>query len=316
MKQLKTVLRRFFVLVGILIAYVIVFHTYRDIPLQELKDKYTNEASEFVSVMGMNVHYRDEGIKEDSIPIVLIHGTGSSLHTFEDWVSVLKKERRVLTMDIPAYGLTGPFPDRDYSTGHYVEFINEFIKTLGIEQCVLGGNSLGGRIAWSFALEYPEAIDKLILIDASGYPAKDSNTPLAFRMAEVPLINNIFKYVTPKFVARSSVETCYADNSKVSDELAERYFELTLREGNRQAFVDRLVAGHDTSAYHRISDIQHPTLVLWGDKDELFPEEHAHRFSEDLANDTLVIMKDIGHVPMEESPMESVQAVLSFLKRN
>ena len=100
----------------------------------------------------------------------------------------------------------------------------------------------------------------------------------------------------------------------MTDELVDRYFELTLRPGNRQAFVDRLSIKADTTAYHGISQIDQKTLVLWGDQDLLIPVENAYRFHQDLPDATLAILKDSGHVPMEEDPEESVDIVLSFLE--
>ncbi len=130
----------------------------------------------------------------------------------------------------------------------------------------------------------------------------------------MPVMNKIFTFITPKSVARSSVENVYADKSKVTDKLSERYFELTLRKGNRQAFVDRLGAKSDTTAYKRIPEIDKEVLIMWGQEDLLIPAELAYRFEEDLSNDTLVIFEKLGHVPMEEDPQLSVVPVLNFLK--
>lgn len=295
------------------IAVVLLFG-HRDIPLDQLKAKYTNAASSFIAVNGMNVHYRDEGDQADSIPIVLIHGTASSLHTFDAWADSLKKTNRVVRMDLPAYGLTGPFPDRNYSMVHYTEFLKDFLKALKIKQCVLAGNSLGGQIAWNFTLEQPGMVTKLILIDAAGYPVNSKSVPLAFKMARIPVVSNLLTYVTPRFIARTSVENVFFDKSKVTDALVDRYFELTLRKGNRQAFVDRLNATADTSTYINVSHIQQPTLILWGANDLLIPVENAYKFHFYLPNDTLVILSNSGHTPMEESPFESLKPVIDFLK--
>lgn len=287
---------------------------YRDIPVEELKEKYAQEPSQFVSIDGMNAHYRDEGNPQDSLPIVLIHGTGSSLHTFDDWTKELTKTRRVVRMDLPGFGLTGPFPDGNYSIDRYAEYIKAFLDSQQIKACVLGGNSLGGRVSWNFTVKYPEMVDRLILIDASGYPLKAKSVPIAFKIAAIPVLNKVLKYVTPKFMARSSVENVYVDKSKVTDELVDRYFELTLREGNRQGLVDRVTMSYVPDAYQSIKTIQQPTLLLWGDQDLLVPVEIAEQFQEDLPNDTLVLIKNCGHVPMEESPMESLIPVLTFLE--
>ena len=229
---------------------------HRDIPLEELKARYAPPPSSFLPLGGMQVHFRDEGADPEGPPIVLLHGTGSSLHTFDAWAAGLKQSTRVIRMDLPGYGLTGPFPGRDYSIENYLVFLKGFLDALGVEKCILGGNSLGGRIAWNFTARYP---------------------------------------------------------GKVTPDLWDRYFELSLREGNRQAFLDRFRAREDPSAIEALKSIQQKSLILWGAQDELIPPENAYRFGRDLANDTLVILQGAGHVPMEEIPARSLEPVLSFL---
>ena len=314
MKSIFKIIKLLFFCSALLVVVMLLFFGYRDIPIEDLIIKYGKAPSKFIEVDGMNVHYRDEGTSSDSLPVVLIHGTGSSLHTFNDWTTQLKLEHRVIRMDLPAYGLTGAFPDRNYSMKNYVLFLKRFLKTLGVPKCVLGGNSLGGGIAWNFAVDYPEMVDKLILIDASGYPTEAKSVPLAFQIAQIPIINTLFTFITPKFIARKSVENVYADKSKVSEALVDRYFQLTLRKGNRQAFIDKLIAHKEPSPYQNITQLKQKTLVLWGDKDELIPVDAAHNFDRDLSNSTLVILENSGHVPMEENPTESLAPVISFLK--
>lgn len=316
MKYLTKSLKIILSFAALIIIGIIFFFGHRDIPLNELKAKYTNTASSFISVDGMEVHFRDEGDKIDTIPIVLIHGTASSLHTFDTWSDSLKKSNRVIRMDLPAYGLTGPFPDRNYSMANYTEFLKNFLTALKIKQCVLAGNSLGGEIAWNFTLEQPEMVKKLILIDAAGYPASSKSVPVAFKIGRTPLLNKALTYITPRFIVKASVENVYFDKSKVSESLVDRYFELTLRKGNRQAFVDRFKMAKDTSAYKNIKRIQQPTLILWGAKDLLIPVENANKFHKDLPINTLVILDNTGHTPMEENPMESLKPVLYFLKKD
>ncbi len=314
MKYLIKSLKIITALIILIIIGVILFFGHRDIPLNELKATYTNTESSFISVNGMDVHFRDEGDQTDSIPIVLIHGTASSLHTFDVWTNNLKKSNRVIRMDLPAYGLTGPFPDGNYTMAHYTDFLKDFLTALGIKQCVLAGNSLGGQIAWNFTLEQPNTVTKLILIDAAGYPLHSKSVPIAFKLAKTPVLNKLLTFITPRFLVRSSVKNVYFDKSKVTDSLAERYFKLTLREGNRKAFVDRFSMLADVNAYTNIKYIQQPTLILWGAQDLLIPVENAYRFQEDLPNNTLFILEDTGHTPMEESPLESIEPVIDFLK--
>lgn len=302
-----------FLALGTLILLISLLFGHKDIPVNELKESYAKVPSQFTTIKGMEVHFRDEGHQVSELPIVLIHGTGASLHTFDPWTKHLIKKHRVIRMDLPGFGLTGPFTDRNYSMENYVGFIKEFLAKRGVSKCVLGGNSLGGAIAWRFTAQYPEMVDKLILIDAAGYPMESESKPIAFTLARIPLVNKALTFITPKSMVRSSVEDVYADKSKVSDSLVERYFKLTLRTGNRQALVDRMAMETDMDKAQLIKNIKQATLLLWGDQDLLIPVENAHRFHKDLPNSELVILNNSGHVPMEESPMESLKYLLDFL---
>ena len=299
-----------FIIILTIGAFILFFH--RDISLDKLKLKYANIQSSFISVKNIDIHYRDEGNQTDSIPIILIHGTGASLHTFDDWTNKLKYSKRVIRLDLPAYGLTGPFVDRDYSILNYTSFLKEFLETLDIKQCIIAGNSLGGEIAWNFALEKPDIVKKLILINSGGFPSFSKSVPIAFRLAQTPVINKVVRFITPFFIVKSSVENVFFDKSKVTDSLVERYFDLCLREGNRQAFIDRLGIGKRNN-YINISNIKQPTLILWGADDLLIPVENAYKFQNSLPNNKLVILENSGHVPMEENPFESIKHVIEFL---
>ena len=314
MKSAVPLFKKIILGVGVLLVLIVVLFGYRDRPMRDLQEEYAPYPSSFITVNGMAVHYRDEGLKTDSRPIVLLHGTASSLHTFDAWASVLKYDMRVIRLDLPGFGLTGPFPDRNYAMTEYVEFIRDFLAARGIKKCILAGNSLGGNIAWQVAARHPDLVDQLILIDAAGYPMVSKSSPLVFRMARIPVVNHLLTFITPRFLAKASVKNVYADKSKVTSELATRYFDLTLREGNRQALVDRMNTPPNPEDIALIKKIRQPTLVLWGEEDQLIPVSEAQRFHADLPHDVVVILKGVGHVPMEESPKESLAAVQSFLK--
>lgn len=306
-------------LLGVLMAFVIA--NYRtDIPLETLKTKYANAASRFVEVKGVSVHYRDEGPRmrsgtTDTVPIVLLHGTGASLLTWDGWVADLARDHRIVRLDLPGYGLTGPNSNNEYGSEYYSQFLHTFLRKLGISRCDLGGNSLGGGVAWRYALDYPTEVRKLILVDAGGYPLQSKRVPIAFRLARVPVLNDILVNVTPRSLVEKSIRNVYADDSRVTEALIDQYMDMALRAGNRRAFVARMGAPMRDSTYQKISDIRQRTLVLWGAKDGLIPVENAERFHRDLPNDTLVVMANAGHVPMEELPQESVRIVQAFLRK-
>jgi pimeloyl-ACP methyl ester carboxylesterase len=314
MKRIATFIKILFVSIVAILVIIFILFGHADKSLAELKTTYAKAPSAFIRIDSMDVHYRDEGNTADSLPIVLLHGTGASLHTYDAWVAVLKNEKRVVRMDLPAFGLTGPFPDGNYSIDNYIDFLHHFLSAKGIVKCVLAGNSLGGQIAYRFTIAHPLMVDKLILIDAAGYPLESKSIPIGFRMSRIPVLNKIFTYITPRFLIKASVENVYADKTKVNDTLINRYFDLALRAGNRQAFVDRMTLAYDSSSTPLVKNIYQRTLILWGEQDLLIPTKSAYRFHDDLPNDTLVILKNIGHVPMEESPRESLAVVIAFLK--
>jgi len=319
---MKRILRlAIFFILGFLAALCIA--NYRtDIPVEVLKAKYANAASHFVSVDGMSVHYRDEGPKTDSIPLVLLHGTGASLLTWDAWVDNLTKggtsnhpSHRVIRLDLPAYGLTGPNSDNTYTAGYYSRFLHDFLTKIGVSQCDLGGNSLGGGIAWRYALDYPDNVRNLLLIDAGGYPLQSKSVPIAFRLATIPVLKDLLVNITPRSLVEKSIRNVYADDSRVTDALIDQYMDMALREGNRKAFISRMATSMSDSTYLKIPTLRQRTLILWGANDYLIPIENAYRFHRDLANDTLVVMPNAGHVPMEELPIQSVRIVRAFLDK-
>ena len=153
-----------------------------DIPLDALKARWAGGTSRFLAVDGMEVHVRDQG---SGPPIVLLHGTSSSLHTWDGWAERLREGHRVVRFDLPAFGLTGPSPTRDYSIDAYVAVVDHVTTRLGLQRFVLGGNSLGGGIAWAYALAHPDRVRGLILVDALGYPLRAAALPIAGTNAHI-----------------------------------------------------------------------------------------------------------------------------------
>ncbi len=284
----------------------------RDVGVKELSKKWAPPPSTFTIIDGMDVHMRDEGPRDDPHPIVLLHGTSASLHTWQGWVDELKKTRRVISLDLPGFGLTGPFPDDHYEMDHYVTFLSHFLASLKVQHYVLIGNSFGGNLAWHMALAHPSQVDRLVLVDASGYDNQPKSMPIGFRIAQIPVLNKIMEYTLPRSMVASSVRNVYADPSKVTPELIDRYYDLTLRKGNRHALVQRLQIPIGVDAY-RIHLVTAPTLLLWGAKDELVPIENARKFNQDIKGSQLVILDDLGHVPHEEDPAKSILPVKAFL---
>jgi len=284
-----------------------------DRPVAELKTRWAPPPSAFVDVAGMQVHLRDEGPRDDPTPIVLLHGTSASLHTWQGWADALKGERRVIRFDLPGFGLTGPAPDGNYTMDAYVRFVLAMLDRLGVQHAVLVGNSFGGSVAWATALAHPSRVARLVLVDSAGYPTNPQSVPIGFRIARLPVLNRIAEVALPRSVIESSVRNVYGDPDKVTPELVDLYFDITVREGNRRALAQRWKQAPSGAMAERIREIQVPTLILWGARDRLVPPEDGARFQRDIAGSRLVVFGDLGHVPHEEDPARTVAAARSFL---
>ena len=187
----------------------------------ELQPRWAPLPSTFVEVLGLNVHLRDEGPREDQSPIVLLHGTGSSLHAWEGWAQALKSRRRVIRYDLAGFGLTGPSPEGTYSLDNDVRLLVALLDKLGIRRCVLGGNSLGGAIAWRAALAHPARIEKLMLVDAGGYPPHATAIPLGFRLARLaplPLAGAVLEHILPRSLVEQGFRSIYGDHQQALDD--------------------------------------------------------------------------------------------------
>jgi pimeloyl-ACP methyl ester carboxylesterase len=285
-----------------------------DRSVDELKGRWAPPPSQFITVNGMQVHFRDEGPREDPLPIVLLHGTSASLHTWDGWTQELAKTRRVIRFDMPGFGLTGPAPDNDYRLEAYVKFVAGVADTLGVQEFALGGNSLGGRIAWGVAVAHPERVKKLVLVDAGGYPVHDNDMPIGFRIAQMPGLNRLMEVTLPRSMVEDSVRDVYGDPAKVTPELVDRYYDLTLRAGNRAALRERFAQQDLATDYSaEIRTIRQPTLVLWGGRDRLLVPADAGRFGKDIPGSQVVLFETLGHVPHEEDPAATLAPVMQFL---
>jgi pimeloyl-ACP methyl ester carboxylesterase len=286
-----------------------------DWPVEALVARWAPPPSDFIDVKGQLVHLRDVGPRDDAEPLVLIHGTSASLHTWEGWVKALSARHRVISFDLPGFGLTGPSAAGDYHGDSYARFVLDLMDQLKVQRFAVAGNSLGGEVAWRTALMAPERVTRLILVDAAGPDFNSDSVPIGFLLARVPLLNRLGEWMLPRPMVVASVRNVYGDPSRVSDALVDRYYELMLREGNRRALVQRMQQTRRGQDAERIRELKLPTLILWGGRDRLIPPPVAQRFHGDIAGSELVVFDELGHVPQEEDPARSVAPVKAFLQR-
>jgi pimeloyl-ACP methyl ester carboxylesterase len=278
----------------------------------DLKARWAPPPSTFIDLLGMQVHLRDEGPRDDASPIVLMHGTGSSLHAWEGWVAALKEKHRVITFDLPGYGLTGPSPDNVYGGERDVAFVIALLDKLGIARATLGGNSLGAAVALRAALAHPGRVGRLILVDG-GYPVRSQSMPIGFHLLFMPGVRWLMQHTLPRFLVVQGMRNVWGDPAKITPEMIDRAVELTQREGNRAAIIARFGQRWSRLPPPPAANVKVPTLILWGGRDRLVPRDAADALHREIAGSTLVVFEKLGHAPEEEDPQATVAVVKAFL---
>lgn len=280
-----------------------------DLPQADLEARYAAAPSAFVQAAGLRVHVRDSGPK-DAPAVILLHGFGSSLHTWEPWAQALSADRRVIRFDLAGSGLSGPDPTGDYSDARSVQIIAALMDGLGVQRASLVGHSMGGRIAWRFAAAYPQRLDKLVLVAPDGFASP------GFEYGKAPEVGatvRLMRYVLPRPLLTMSLKPAYADPAQMTDERATRYHELMLAPGVRGAMIQRMEQMVLPEPTPMLRSIQAPTLLLWGEQDAMIPVANAQDYLKVMPNVRLVTLPKVGHLPQEEATEASLAAVVAFL---
>ena len=286
-----------------------------DRPVQTLGARWAPLPSDFIDLDGQLVHLRDEGPRDDPTPLVLLHGLGDSLHTWQGWAEALRGRRRVIRFDMPGAGLTGPSAAADYRADTDARFVLALLDRLAVRRFAIGGNSMGGETAWHVAAMAPARVTHLLLVDSGGYAVAPQDVPIGFAVARLPLLRSLATSLTPRALVAQSLQSLYGQPDRVTQELVDRHYELLLREGNREALVQRLrqrerEMGQQTGLLRTLAM---PTLILWGGKDRLVPPAVAERFRQDIARSRVVVFEGLGHMPQEEDPRRTVVEVQRHL---
>ncbi|HEX3674562.1 MAG TPA: alpha/beta hydrolase [Rhizomicrobium sp.] len=305
----------FLVVAAALLAGAFYAFSEPDIPRSVLEMKYGAPASDFMMLPdGARAHVRDQGNKAGS-PLVLVHGSNASFVTWEPWVKRLGDTYRVISIDMPGHGLTGAVPNHDYSQEGMVKFVKEVTDRLALTTFAIAGNSMGGGIAARFAEEHPGNVTHLILVDAAGMPTKEgSNIPLAFKLARVPVVNQILLHITPRSLVTEGLNDAVIHKEIITDKMIDSYWDFARMTGTRQATLERFNLPWTNDVATHIADIKAPTLILWGAEDHLIPVEAAGEFHRAIPGSILIVYPAKGHVPQEEVADRSAADVRAFLK--
>lgn len=291
-------------------AIVAAAHVRLDVDAAPLEVKYATPPSRFVTAAGIRFHIRDRG---QGPVLVLLHGQAINLYAWEPAAKLLAADHRVISVDLPGHGLTGPDPQGRYALAQMAESIDALMVVLGIPRFALAGNSLGGGVALRYALAHPDKLDALILVDAVGGPAT-SPGPLAFRLQGASLIGALMQWFTPQWTVRLVLADTFGNPARLTDDEVTSTYELLLRSGNRNAGRQTLLGALDPEIATRIAQIATPTLVLWGSRDTWIRPDDARWFGMHLPNASVVILDGPGHMPMLEDPEASTAAMEKFLR--
>jgi pimeloyl-ACP methyl ester carboxylesterase len=313
---MKKLLKWLAALILIAVAALFIWGYAPDTDGAAMKAKYGSDASRYVELEpGLTVHYRDQG-KRDGRTVVLIHGSNASLHTWEPWVALLGKDYRIVSLDLPGHGLTGRHPGGVYDYPVFVDVVDKLMTRLDIPKAVIGGNSMGGGTAWMFALAHPDKTEAVLLVDAAGAPQWQARkTPIGFRLARMPVIKELTRVIAPRSLFESSIKTSMSVQSKIDDALVDRYWELNRYPGNREATMKRFSLPHNNrqATQETLAAIKVPTLILWGEEDNLIPVKSANWFAGAIPGSKLIVYPNVGHIPMEEVPEKSAADVKLWL---
>jgi len=280
-----------------------------DRPRDQLERRYWDSATRYMDIGGTSLRVRVSGA-QDSPALLMLHGFGSSLEIWEPWAQQLSGGYRVIRFDLPGCGLSEADRTGRYDDARSLELVKALLDELGIRQAVLIGNSIGGRIAWRFAAAFPDRTLKLVLISPDGFASP------GFEYGKAPQVSgilNLMKYFLPRALLRTNLAAAYGDPARLSEATVDRYYDLMLAPGNREALIERMHQTVLEDPVPLLRQIRAPTLLLWGHKDRLIPFANSADYLGALADAHLVSFPDLGHVPHEEAPAESLPALRQFL---
>jgi pimeloyl-ACP methyl ester carboxylesterase len=271
---------------------------------------------EHVSIHGHDVGFRRIG---DGPVILLIHGIAGSSQTWEQVIPLLARDHTVVAPDLIGHGESAK-PPGDYSLGAQASALRDFLSVLGIERATVVGQSFGGGVAMQLAYQYPENCDRLVLVSSGGLGREVS---WLLRILAVPGVEYALPILFPRFVRdRGNDLIKFLHRAGLRHARAvegwRAYVSLTESE-NRMAFVRTLrsvvdPAGQSVSAMDRLYlAARMPTLIIWGDRDNIIPVSHAYTAHDAIPESRLEIIEGAGHFPHVEEPLQFVELLSEFM---
>ena len=259
--------------------------------------------------------------------VVIVPGFTEGLVIYQEVIHDLLRNRwSVYIHDHRGQGHSAREPAvRDTPDIGHVERFDDFVADLdawitgevlpaGHARVFLWAHSMGGAIAARYAMDHPERLTGLALVDAGGAPVRrEVGGNLAFTLARIPGVNRLAFEIMPRSIIEKSLTQSVARKEVVTPPVVDRYWELARYPGNRTATLDRFGLGWQMFSPQQVAAIDVPTLVMWGERDGMISPEHGTLFCQDIQRCRLVTYPSLGHLPQEEDPDSTLKALEPFL---
>jgi len=267
----------------------------------------------FLQVDGVNLHYLE--YPGPGQVVFLLHGFGSSTYSWEKVAPILQLEGfHVYALDMKGFGWSDKPEESDYSPFALVEGVNAWMDAVGLQDVVFVGNSLGGAVAVLMALEHPDKVASLVLVDAAGYPME---FPFIVKVARTPTSGFFANLFYGRWLVKFNLNQVYYDPDRLTPEQVDAYYDRLRTENGVGAMV-ALARSIDFERFapyaERAREIEVPSLLIWGAEDRWVPLAIGERFDEDLPNSELVVIPECGHVPQEERPDVTAELITDFIR--
>jgi pimeloyl-ACP methyl ester carboxylesterase len=314
MKALKIISKTLGVMAGLsILSMAAALWYYRDIPMETLEARYAAPESQFMTIDGVRVHYRDEGPRTGPT-VLLLHAHWGSLIMWDEWANILKDKYRVIRFDMAGHGLTGTDPTGDYTLERGVALMEQFNEALGIERFDIVGTSLGGTHAIHYTVKHPSQINRLVLLNPGALNAgvRGRDTPRA-----LPWWVGIMTYITPKQLFQFMLEGGYGSAKEVDEKIVQRWHDMQMGEGHRPAELARTSQYISGDIVSMIKSIQSPTLIMWGEDNPVVTVDQAYEFMdllESAPEKQLAIFPGLGHMAVLEDPKVTSVAIREYLE--
>ncbi|RRN62581.1 alpha/beta fold hydrolase [Caulobacter sp. 602-1] len=284
-----------------------------DIPYAALEARYGYADSRYMDLPGgVRAHYRDLGPRA-APAIVLVHGFSASTHAWDAWAKALSSDYRVVVLDLPGHGLTRAPPGYAAGRDGFDTVVDGVTGKLGLTRFTLGGNSMGGGVAWAYALNHPDKVQRLVLVDAAGWPTSKAGGASIFAILRNPLGRKLLRNIDTRPLVAQGLRAAYLDPRLVTPDLIDRYVDLARAPGHRDILLGLQTGPRRLATTADLSRIHVPTLVMFGQDDRLIPAADGEKFHKAIPGATLILYPGVGHVPMEQIPDRSVADLKAWL---